>query len=389
MKKLLFISHSSETSGGAELEFKRILQVIKKYHENVIVDCLMPEGSGLNEIRDLANEVHLYTYGFLPVVYKNFRSYLRYLYISFYQILQIRKVLKNEHYDLCVLNVSVLIIPAIYLKIRGLKNIFLIKEKVEPKFARYILYKLINYSSIFVFFNSLKLKIDYEIITGSNNVMHLYTSVYINENDSEIDIDEKLEVNKDKLNIICIGDITERKNQELLLNAYTELLDSKDHVFFHFVGEYNENSHYYKKLKSIIELNDLIPYTKFYGRLDIVSLRYLLKQIDIVVISSLSEGIPYILFDALKFKKVIIATNVGGISEVIENESNGILIPIEHKILAQKIDLIHNNAALKKKIEEKTVLSIAKFNNSENQLKIMIQKILKFTQNKMQIYLIL
>lgn len=53
----------------------------------------------------------------------------------------------------------------------------------------------------------------------------------------------------------------------------------------------------------------------------------LLSIMDIFILSSKSEGLPITLLEAMAASKPIIATNVGGIPEVIENGINGILIP--------------------------------------------------------------
>ncbi|MBU2109377.1 glycosyltransferase, partial [Patescibacteria group bacterium] len=53
--------------------------------------------------------------------------------------------------------------------------------------------------------------------------------------------------------------------------------------------------------------------------------RYL-KNFDIFVLPSLKEGLPYVLLEAGLAEIPMIATNVGGIPEIIENEKTGLLI---------------------------------------------------------------
>lgn len=52
----------------------------------------------------------------------------------------------------------------------------------------------------------------------------------------------------------------------------------------------------------------------------------LVNMADIYAMPSLDEGIPYSLLEAMALAKPIIAANVGGIPEAIENESNGLLV---------------------------------------------------------------
>jgi L-malate glycosyltransferase len=47
---------------------------------------------------------------------------------------------------------------------------------------------------------------------------------------------------------------------------------------------------------------------------------------DIFALTSVHEGIPMVLLEAMSLGKPVVSTNVGGISEIIENGTNGILV---------------------------------------------------------------
>jgi glycosyltransferase involved in cell wall biosynthesis len=51
-----------------------------------------------------------------------------------------------------------------------------------------------------------------------------------------------------------------------------------------------------------------------------------MSQADIVVLPSYSEMCPVILLEAMTLKKAIVATNVGGIPEMIKDGFNGLLV---------------------------------------------------------------
>ena len=48
---------------------------------------------------------------------------------------------------------------------------------------------------------------------------------------------------------------------------------------------------------------------------------------DIIVISSVREGLPNVLLEALALAKPVVATQVGGISEVLQDRETGLLVP--------------------------------------------------------------
>ena len=65
---------------------------------------------------------------------------------------------------------------------------------------------------------------------------------------------------------------------------------------------------------------------------------------DIFVLSSVSEGFPNVLLEAMAASKPVIATRVGGIPELIEHERDGLLVnPERGEELAQGITELLNN----------------------------------------------
>ncbi len=70
-----------------------------------------------------------------------------------------------------------------------------------------------------------------------------------------------------------------------------------------------------------------------------------LKESNIVIIPSRMESIPQVIKEAFYLKVPIIATNVGGIPELITHEENGILIPPDNE---QKLIEAINQLFLKK-----------------------------------------
>ena len=56
-------------------------------------------------------------------------------------------------------------------------------------------------------------------------------------------------------------------------------------------------------------------------------MRYVYKSIDYLVLPSLTEGLPYVLLEAMLFKVPVLATNVGAIPDIIINGVTGYLVP--------------------------------------------------------------
>jgi len=70
---------------------------------------------------------------------------------------------------------------------------------------------------------------------------------------------------------------------------------------------------------------------------------------NIFVLPSLSEGIPKVLLEAMAYGLNIITTNVGGISDIVTNNQNGIFIETKSSqdIADKIIELISNQEKVK------------------------------------------
>jgi len=67
------------------------------------------------------------------------------------------------------------------------------------------------------------------------------------------------------------------------------------------------------------------PYCLFTGaRADVADL---LSVLEVVALPSLSEGLPFVLLEAMALRKPVVATRVGGNPEVVEDGKTGLLVP--------------------------------------------------------------
>lgn len=141
-----------------------------------------------------------------------------------------------------------------------------------------------------------------------------------------IEHDEKPEIRRtnNKFVIGNIGRLMYQKGQEYLIEAALILKNKGYHFEYHIFGEgekKNELSNLIKKHK----LEDSV-FLKGYAN-DVYST---LKSFDIFALPSRYEGIPYVILEAMKASVPVIATEVGGINEVIGNMINGLLVQKEN-----------------------------------------------------------
>ena len=69
----------------------------------------------------------------------------------------------------------------------------------------------------------------------------------------------------------------------------------------------------------------------------------LCSKADLLMLSSDYEGLPMVILEAMSFGKPVVASNVGGISEIVRNDINGYAIENNAQLFAEKIQYILEN----------------------------------------------
>ncbi len=145
-----------------------------------------------------------------------------------------------------------------------------------------------------------------------NGVAMAYKTSEFNSVQKEISNLKKKESNKV---LIHIGGYLEAKNQKLLVDVVNRLVDEKRGVILIVIGKYFDTDN----AKELIINSKKGIY--FLGTKSNVS-DYLLNS-DVFVLSSLWEGLPISLLEALSCGTIPVCTPAGGIPDVIKDDSIG------------------------------------------------------------------
>jgi len=151
----------------------------------------------------------------------------------------------------------------------------------------------------------------------------LYNSY--NENILNIKLNEKQDIftkNKDDIIISIIGTVEDRKNQQSFINnVFYRCKEKYPNIKLLLVGklsiELNIEDKYKNSIITIGSVKNALPF---------------IELSDIIVSYSINEVLPLNIIESFYCGKPVISTNVGGISEIINNYFNGFLINInEHQ----------------------------------------------------------
>ncbi|WP_278462975.1 glycosyltransferase [Thomasclavelia spiroformis] len=135
-----------------------------------------------------------------------------------------------------------------------------------------------------------------------------------------IDI-SKYTVSKHKFNefrFIHVARFHEIKNHKMLINAFSNAFGKVNNVRLYLAG----NGPLLEEIKKISKNIGIADKVVFLGNVNNIS--SILKEMDVLLLSSLSEAFPMSILEGMASGLPIIATDVGGISEAVTD--NGILV---------------------------------------------------------------
>ena len=150
--------------------------------------------------------------------------------------------------------------------------------------------------------------------------------------------------NDDRVTIGCVGRLSKEKRHDILLEALSQIQTSlRPSLVLVGDGPTRQN------LESQIQDSDLANHVRLLGTChDVPSL---LKDFDIFVLASDTEGLPVALLEAMATGLPVIATRVGGVPELIADGVNGILVPPGGpQELAEAIDQLVRNPELRHRL---------------------------------------
>ena len=146
------------------------------------------------------------------------------------------------------------------------------------------------------------------------------------------------------ITVVWAGRIVPIKNLEMLLDAAVLIEKTRPGIKYLIAGD-GELKEISQEHATKLKLKNV----HFLGyRTDLPEI---FKESDIFVLTSLNEGFGRVLVEAMACGLAIIATNVGGVPEIIEDRVNGLLIPSGNpKLLAESIIKLAENREMRQKM---------------------------------------
>jgi len=158
---------------------------------------------------------------------------------------------------------------------------------------------------------------------------------------------QQVKSNNEAINFIFIGRHEHRKGIDILNKVLSNKFLNSYQFKFHFVGPIPEE----KQLKN--------EHIKYYGSISSEDeLKAVFAKCDVLVLPSLSEGMPTVILEAMAQGLSVLATNVGAVSQLVGLGNGKIIHPEnEHQLMdgliyfmnmdIKELDEMKNNSTLK------------------------------------------
>jgi glycosyltransferase involved in cell wall biosynthesis len=166
--------------------------------------------------------------------------------------------------------------------------------------------------------------------------------------------------------VLFIARFTLQKQPLALIQAFAKALPSNPNLHLLMIGDGDQKQEAVELInKSGLKNNiTLLPF-----RQDVPDV---LAAADIFVLPSLWEGLPIGLLEAMAMGKAIIASNVDGTGEVIQNNKNGLLIDTSDLItnLANALLLLSNDQKMREQFSNEAIKTINERYNAVNMTRL-------------------
>ena len=151
---------------------------------------------------------------------------------------------------------------------------------------------------------------------------------------------------KTKINIIHVGGFSFEKNHKGLLSIFKKLVAQNENYRLWLLGEGPLKT----QIEALVETLNLRPYTNFLGYVN-NPMDYI-HQADLLVLPSIIEGLPGVITEAFYCKTPVVAYNVGGIADLIEDDETGRIIKVgdEQSFVSAVIDITSSSVEEKNRI---------------------------------------
>lgn len=157
--------------------------------------------------------------------------------------------------------------------------------------------------------------------------------------------------------VLFVGRLEYQKGPDILLEAMPRVLENRRDAKFIFVGEGGMRSYLENRSREL----GVADATRFLGFISQLDLLEVLNSSDIVCLPSRNEPFGMVLLEAWAAGKPVVATDVGGLGENIDNLINGVKVDGNPESVAGGLNYVLNSTDVAKRVAEEGAKKVGKF----------------------------
>lgn len=350
--KVIFISHTGDL-GGAERSLIDLLKETVTKKDIQVLTVVPKKGDLCKEFDKLGIQYMVIPYAWWTVKRGSRRRSLTHLDIHIRDARRLALNIEDFKPDVIVTNTSVVCVGALAAQQLSIPHIWYIRELGEKDHGfifefgfKYTATFIHDYSSLLIF-NSQAVKREFGMYSTSPPSEVIYNSVQI----PKLSLTQKIPIHFNKktaLKILVAGTISPRKGQTDAVKAVNYLLKKGLDVELILMGRYT-NTIYMNVLHKLISTSVQPDHIRI---VDFTQNPYpLFSECDIVLLTSKNEAFGRTILEAMQLYRPVIATNSGGVPEIVTHGYNGLLYtPKKWRELADSIELLSSDSSLLQKI---------------------------------------
>lgn len=325
MKKVLIFTYST-AQGGSELNALKIIKLSSQVNFDWVV-LYITENDFLDKIKNCKNLNNIISLEFLKN--KSFKKYKC--------IFNLIKILKKGDYQTVY---AVGFMPALlisFLKI-FFPFRFISTRRERMPWAKYYhepFINIINIMSDYIETNSKSIKKELENLFLTKRKVYFLPNIILKPKVKKHKIFEK-----NKRYIGNVANVRDPKNIDLFLSIALKMINQRQDIVFILVGKDSSK----KKVNNFIKRNDLVGRLIILEDINYSEIFSVYLGLDIFLFTSIYEGSPNVLIEALSESIPIVASKIFATEEMIEDGVNGYLCNLENEDeFIKKLNLLIND----------------------------------------------
>ena len=343
-KRVLVLHSSNDMYGASRIVLQVIDILIKAKYE---VHVILPYKGVLNKIiTDKGGSCSTCNLGVFRKKYLNLKG----LYNRFLKIKKAKNHISNyidkHHIDLLYTSTSVIISGALAAKKSSIPNIFHIHEiPTANKSYEIFIGLFVRYFSKKVIVVSNSVAKHWQSYLKNRQLIKVYNGIVFPH--TEVSEFTKRKIGQD-ITVTSIGRLVPGKGHKYFIDVAKEILKLNNQYQFLIVGDtFSGYEFYEEELKTLVVEKDLHEKIHFLGyREDIEAI---LAKSDLLFHSSITpDSLPTVLFEAIKIRVPVAATELAGAVEILDNGNCGLLVPLNN---AKKTAQLINHYVKEKNID--------------------------------------